>query len=441
MKQKLVVLSMDAMVGEDLEYLKTKPNYQKLMAHCAGSKVAQTLYPSITYPAHVSIMTGCPAGKHGIIDNVTFHPGYVGPAEWHLYRNEVKVSTIFDAAKKQGLSTASIYWPVTGNDPNIDYLINEYFFYDPAESATPEKILEGYARFGANEETLKAVRENMDRFPVNYKNRHGKITLDQTFDHFINGCMCSMIRNIKPDLLLAHNCILDTIRHKNGIFNEYVTEALDITDMWLGELIQAMQDAGTYEDTNFVILSDHGQMNFARRLKVNVLLNRGGFLTVAEDGSLKNWKAFSLSNGMSATVHVKEKKDEKAVYDYLNDLLSKGVYGFSKIYTREEVSEKYGLDGDFSFVLETDGFTTFSDGWTEPVLNAVDFSDYRLGKATHGYEPEKGPQPVFVCTGPSFKKDVMVPFCKTIDEAPTLARTFGGEMPEAVGKVIEDILK
>ena len=70
MKEKTIVFSMDAMVGADIAYLKTKPNFSRLFKdRCEIGKVC-TIYPSITYPAHMSIMTGCRPGKHGVITNL-----------------------------------------------------------------------------------------------------------------------------------------------------------------------------------------------------------------------------------------------------------------------------------------------------------------------------------------------------------------------------------
>ena len=439
MKDKLFVLSMDAMVGEDLEYLMTRPNFSRLMNHCCKVEKVRTIYPSITYPAHVSILTGCRAATHGIFNNTTFRTTTGYPA-WHLSSSEIKTEDLFAAAKRAGCTTASVYWPVTGGNPNIDYLINEYFFYDPKETETSQCIFDLYAAQGANAETLAVVEENMDRFPRKFRTKTDKLTLDQTFDNFINGCVCSLIRNYQPDVLIAHNCLLDSLRHRYGIFNEFVTEGLDITDMWIGEIIDSMEMANVFESTNFVIVSDHGQMNFARRIKPNVMLARGGFVKIAEDGTVEDYRAFAQSNGMSASIFVKEAKDEPFVYSYLQSLLADGVWGFEKIYTKDEVNQAYGWAGDFSFVLETDGITTFSDDWHEPILSPIDVSDYRLGKATHGYEPEKGPQPVFVAKGPAFKPDVVIPFCHIIDEGPTFARILGQHMHDAEGRVLSELL-
>ncbi|MBO4388937.1 MAG: alkaline phosphatase family protein [Spirochaetales bacterium] len=439
MKQKLFVLSMDAMVGEDIEYLKTRPNFSRLMAHCARVAKAQTIYPSVTYPAHVSMITGCTANHHGIYNNTHFRTSKGYPA-WHLYSDEIKVEDLFAAAKRAGCTTASVYWPVTGKNPNIDYLIDEFFFYEPEESASEAAILDCFRKLGASEDALLTVSDNMDRFPRSYKTKSDWLRLDQTFDHFINGVVCSMIRRFQPDVLVAHNCLLDSMRHKNGVFNDRVTWALDITDYWLGEIIQAMTDAGVLEDTNFVIVSDHGQMNFSRRVKPNVLFEKKGWIDVDADGKISDWKVYGQSNGMSFAVYVKDPALKQTVYDYLRILRDEQVWGFSEVYTREEVSQRYGWDGPFDFVLETDGYTTFSEDWLKEYIAGIDLSDYRLGRATHGYQPEKGPQPVFVATGPAFKKDVTIPFCLTLDESPTFAHILGQSMPQADGRVLTELL-
>ena len=435
MSEKLIVLSMDAMVSEDIAYLKTKPNFSRLFEKCAQVEKMCTIYPSITYPAHVSMMTGCRPGKHGIFNNTHFMSEKNYP-DWYLYHSDIKVENVFAAAKRAGKTTAAVYWPITGNDPNIDYEINEFFFYNN------EPVEETFASFGANEETLAVIRENMHRLPT-VRTREDRMYLRNTFDDFIMGCMCGLIRKYQPDLLMVHNCWMDSTRHRYGVFNDFTREGLDLTDEWLGQVIEALEDAGIYDETNFVLISDHGQRDFVRRLKMNVLLRRGGFFDVDENGKVSDWRAFAQSNGMSFSVHLKDKNDEalkKEVYDYLKKLADEGVWGFGKIRTAEEAEAEYGLSGPFSFIVETDGYTTFADGWEEPIVNPIDFSDYRLGNATHGYEPETGAQPVFVARGPAFKAGYYRERGRVIDEAPTYAYILGDSMPEAEGTVMMDVL-
>ena len=56
MKEKFFVLSLDAMIHEDVEYLMTKPNFSRIMEHRAEVERVRSVFPSITYPAHTTLM-------------------------------------------------------------------------------------------------------------------------------------------------------------------------------------------------------------------------------------------------------------------------------------------------------------------------------------------------------------------------------------------------
>ena len=432
-KRKLFVLSMDAMVSEDVDYLLSKKdsNFSRLFSDASGIRKAQTIYPSLTYPAHVSMMTGCYVGRHGITANRDFTTEENKPL-WVLDANRIKVDTVFTAAKRAGLSTASVYWPVTGYDKDIDYLIAEYFF------TNNEPLDEVFRELGANDRTLRIVGDNASVFPPEGKRNWGGYYSD-----FITGCCCSLIREVKPDVLLAHNCLFDTLRHLNGLFNDIITDACDEFDRILGVLVRAMEDAGTFEDTDIVITSDHGQRNYVRKVGLNTLLRRAGFIDVDENNKVTDYRAFVESNGMSAYVFLKDPDDKTVynqVYDCLRKLSGENLWGFHEVLTRDEAKQRFGLDGDFAFIVESDNYSYCGSYWTEPVIRDLEWKDYRYGHATHGYFPEKGPQPVFWCRGPSFRKGVVIEKGRVIDEAPTLAATFEGTLPEADGRALTEIL-
>ena len=73
MKKRILVFSADAMVCEDVDALRQLPNFQKYLAGgCEVTGGMRTIYPSVTYPAHVSMVTGCYVGKHGVTSNFNF---------------------------------------------------------------------------------------------------------------------------------------------------------------------------------------------------------------------------------------------------------------------------------------------------------------------------------------------------------------------------------
>ena len=63
MKSKhLIVVSVDALVFEDLEYAKTLPMFGRILREGSVVERVKTIYPSLTHPVHASLLTGCPAG-------------------------------------------------------------------------------------------------------------------------------------------------------------------------------------------------------------------------------------------------------------------------------------------------------------------------------------------------------------------------------------------
>ncbi|MBQ7224076.1 MAG: alkaline phosphatase family protein [Clostridia bacterium] len=69
MKRKLIVISNDAMVREDMEYLLTKPPFKQLIKEGSWIKTMKTVYPSITYCCHASMITGANPAKTGVTNN------------------------------------------------------------------------------------------------------------------------------------------------------------------------------------------------------------------------------------------------------------------------------------------------------------------------------------------------------------------------------------
>ncbi len=122
-KQKLIVISMDALIYEDLEYLYKKPSFKFMLDNGSLVKRVKSIYPTLTYPCHSTMSTGCYPEKHGITKNV-YNETVLSPT-WMFEHKNVLCEDIFDVCKKAGLTTAAVGWPVTGNHENIDYLVCE----------------------------------------------------------------------------------------------------------------------------------------------------------------------------------------------------------------------------------------------------------------------------------------------------------------------------
>ena len=58
--KRLIVISLDALGSTDFEMFSQLPNFKKFIDHAAFCRQVRSVYPSLTYPAHTTIVTGRP---------------------------------------------------------------------------------------------------------------------------------------------------------------------------------------------------------------------------------------------------------------------------------------------------------------------------------------------------------------------------------------------
>lgn len=429
-QQKLIVMSADALTYEDVEYqLQAMPNYRKYLSGGCRIKKVRSIYPTITYPCHTTMSSGVWSDKHGIEGNFQLMPGQKNlPWKWFWHWVKWK-EDIFFAAKRAGLTTASVFWPVTGCHPAIDYLIAEYW---PQPGDTD--ICEVYRRAGSSDAVLQIIK-------TQHQGCH--IRKHPETEEFQIRCICEMISRYQPDVLFLHTGDVDAARHSYGLFNDKVSSAVEDTDRYIGQIMSAVEDAGLLGQTNFVLTSDHGMIEIKRIININVLLADAGLITLTSDGKLKDWQAFCQSGGTMALIYLKDPSDRacyEKTYELLKRLSAEGIYGFREVMTEEEARSREHLGGDFSFAIDTDGYTAFGNGLTRPLVSDYEDNDYRYGHATHGHLPTKGLSPIFSAKGPGFREGVELETADLVDEAPTYARLLGLDLRGADGNALEQLL-
>lgn len=440
MPKHLIVVSVDALVYDDLEQAAAFPHFARILNEGALIKRVRTIYPSLTHPAHASIMTGCHAGTTGVVSNEKFIPGAL-ERPWYNDLSDVQCSTIFHAAHAAGLKTAACSWPVTAKGGDvIDYLVPEIMDADIADCA--DDPIKAFRKVGTTDNVMDIVESAIKL--LGYNNDH------PVCDRFEIACAAEIIRRYRPNLLLTHPCYVDNQRHRTGLFSPNVTKALAVTDEWIGMLMDACADAGIADETDIAIVSDHGHLGIVRRMCPNVFLRDRGFIHADDMGNVTSWDAWCASCGLSMQVYLRDPDDKKLyddVYAALCEMAAEGIYGFGEVLTAEEVDARYSLRGGFSFVIETDGYTSFSDDCVRPAVRQLSSGPvragsmaYRFGHSTHGHMPEKGPQPTFLAMGPSFRRGAVIETGEITDHAPTFARVLGIELPEAEGRAAVEIL-
>ena len=222
---KVLVVSSDAMVGEDLEYYKTTSSYKRLFEGGAQVLKVDSIYPSLTLPAHVTMMTGMYPDRHGVLSNTLLTPG-TDPAPWHWEYGPIRCDTIFRALKQAGKTMAAVFWPVTGSNPDIDWLIADNWPY--GEGDTLEKAFE---RTGSSPEVMEIVARHKHVYE-HCQQKHPER------DEFGIRCAADILREMKPDFMLLHPANIDAVRHTHGIFGPHISQAVDEFDRWMNLLAE-----------------------------------------------------------------------------------------------------------------------------------------------------------------------------------------------------------
>jgi len=219
-----------------------------------------------------------------------------------------------------------------------------------------------------------------------------------------------------------------------------IADGLEEVDKLIGDLIQAVKDNGDYDNTSFVLLGDHGQLNVDTVFKINTLLARKGYITLDSEGKITDWKIFLQSGSFSGEVFIQNIEKEEA-FAVLNEIKKAYPQFIERVMTKDTARELYRVDGPFEFVVVAQDGIVFSQKVVGDLTDKPVVGDYRYSIATHGYVPEKGPMPPFIICGDRAKAGTVMDFGRLIDEAPTFMSLFGLTMPDADGRILDIIQK
>lgn len=432
MNKRLLLISADALMYEDLKYASTLPNFRYLMENGSRVERLRSVDPTLTYPCHVTMLTGCRPSRHGVWNNEQQRPGDAHPP-WNWYHDVVRCPDLMDVCKAAGYSTAAVGWPVTGNHPSVDYLVDEIWPFpviEDEEKAVPV-LRERFLHSGTTQEVLSTCVENW---------MHMRVRRRQPDTAWFSTIVCSnILRRYRPEVTVLHIATIDTFRHEHGVFGEHIERALIETDKMLGMLFDALRETGDFDRTGIVLTADHGQIDIDRKVKPNVLFREAGLIRTDAGGNVAAWDAWCHYAGSSAQVILKDPDDpilRAEVEALLRDIIAAGDSGIGSIRTVEETEKTEQLSGSFSFVLGTDGHTGFSSEWRGDYLCPIENAPV----GSHGFHPDLGPCPPLICCGPDFRTGVVLPKANLYDGAPTWASILGVSLPASEGRVLQKIL-
>lgn len=345
--RRLIILSIDGFPGfyadENSKFKSLTPNLNKLISKSHFSNTVNSTYPTLTYPAHTSMLTGVDPIEHGILYNSPVDPFRKYQGGWMWYDEDIKVKTILDFAKEKSLKTASLYWPVTvGAD--IDYNLPQYWRTKTEED---EKILKAISTKNLYKELQKDS---------------GHSVLETTGDLEKIETAISLWKLKKPDLFLIYTTDLDSVHHEKGVFGESAAEKLKKIDSLLGKLIKKLD---IYDNPNIglIVVSDHGFKEVKSVCAPNKIL----ISLKAIDPKNSKWKYFFKTLGGIAILIENKEKDSLSVSLDLESLKNKISLEcpFALLDTEDELKQvKSKLNKSARAILHSNANMAFSESLT-----------------------------------------------------------------------------
>jgi len=428
---KVLVFCMDALCACDVEEMRTMPHFGPYLEKAAVVKHINPVWPALTYCCHTSIITGCYVDRHGVENNEKLKRGGFWNQPWYGKKEDVKVPTLLDRAREHGMTTCSISWPVSGG---ADYTMNMPMIVPYTyQGWDPDPYLEGMA-----------TKNLMDR----YFYKHGRYIkgADRSLDLLTMALALDILEDYdQPDIMLVKMCDLAPARHSYGVHHEKVSAQLRKHDEEFGAILEALRRKGTLEETNIVILGDHGQTDIQDVIHLNILLRDAGFIRLNEDGSLQSYDAIAHSCALTAYIELADPKDlemKAKVRAYLESLKEDERLQLAYVMDKEEAKQTFHVDGAFDFILESSLPISFGENLTgDTIYGSRMPGDHKVGAATHGGRPDREEVTTFMAAGPDVKPGVIVDRRSMVDEAPTMARMLGFVMEDTDGTAIEEILR
>jgi predicted AlkP superfamily pyrophosphatase or phosphodiesterase len=357
-------------------------------------------------------------------------PGKVSP-DWYWERRHIKGTTLYDEAKKAGLTTAALLWPVTAK-AKIDFHIPEIFANRSWHSQVAVSLVNGSLLYTID---------------MNRRFGHLRKGIEQPWlDDFVTASAVHTIKTKRPNLMLIHLVDLDFQRHAHGFASEEAHEAIRRHDKRLGDILGALEESGIANRSTVITLGDHSSLNVSKVINLNVLLKENELIKVDRKGKMTSWKAFCKSNDGSAYIYLKDEDDRptrEKVQALLHSLLTNSANGIDEVLSGDEAA-KLGANTEAAFMLEArEGyyFTEVFHGDAIVEISNEDISTGKYTKAVHGYSPKKPDyQTVFIAKGNGILPDMEIPTMSLVDEGPTFAKLLGLDLGETDGRSLQEIL-
>ena len=360
-KPYLVLVSFDGFRHDYLDRYDT-PSFDRVASRGAAAEALVPVYPSLTFPAHYSIVTGLHPERHGLVGNRFYDP--VRGAEYN-YRDRASVEDgawyggepIWVTAETQGMVAAAMLY--LGTEADVGGVRPTFWTR--------------YADRGSHRERVDQVLDWLALPPAR-----------------------------RPHVVLLYFSAVDGAGHRGGPASAAVAEAVEQVDAALGRLLDGIDALDHGGAVSVVLVSDHGM----------AAVRREGMIDLREAADLRGVRVVVSGPGANLFVAGGPAR-ARAVRDDVNDGAGgRGLVG-GRAYLRHEVPAalRYRDNpriGDV--VVVTDPGFIFDLGGPPPA-------------GMHGWDPRHPDMHgIFLASGPDIRPGQRIGRVESVDLYPFLAR-------------------
>jgi predicted AlkP superfamily pyrophosphatase or phosphodiesterase len=316
---------------------------RRLMSEGAFTRKMVPVFPSLTFPSHVSQATGASVNRHGIIANAIYDDEKDVRWSYPNVAKEVLCEPIWNTVKRGGKRVLVYDWPVSQQQTGefkADYFDQAY-------------------------NTGLSDQQRLDRLIETWKKDDGKQPLQ---------------------LLMGYVSGDDKAGHKYGPNAPQTKAAVEATDALLADFFkqcqQVFREKMSADDTLYFILStDHGMDD------VRVVLNPRLMC-----GSAWNDEMRLVASGSVAHIFLERLGPPPARKPHIQKLKKVlQTYKFAKVFARDELPKEWEYDhptrtGDVVMSVDTGYFFSEREG---PEMSSIDPTQGPLGM--HGYSASENP--------------------------------------------------
>jgi Type I phosphodiesterase / nucleotide pyrophosphatase len=350
----VVLIAFDGWRWDYLERVPA-PALRELARRGVRAESLLPVFPTLTFPNHYTIVTGLWPARHGIISNTMLDPAI--PGRFTLSDTQVTGNPawwsgepIWQTATRQGLKSATMFWP--GSDVPIGGHYPSYW------------------------------RQFVDELPARDRTA-------QVIDWL------RLPDPQRPSLLTVYYSDLDTAGHDFGPDAPEVAAAAAVVDAELARLIDAVDDMDLEGRVHWVIVSDHGMtaLSGERQIVLDDYLDPAA-LQIVDIGSWLTFNPIGLS--------------VDAAYQALADRHPR-----LRVYRSEQLPARYGIGGHPRLAkivaLADEGWTV-----TTRERLAARAADRPWGGAHGFDPSYRSMHGLLIATGPRLREGVRVPTVENI---------------------------